>query len=61
MVFNLTYNKEGKPYEVPDDATQARKGKVTEYQRFRQTGYSNDMVAEGKSTYGEKNDSVNRN
>ncbi|MCI2192510.1 MAG: DEAD/DEAH box helicase family protein [Ancrocorticia sp.] len=59
MVFNLTYNKEGKPYEVPDDATQARKGKVTEYQRFRQTGYSNDMVAEGKSTYGEKNDSVN--
>ena len=59
MVFNLTYNKEGKPYEVPDDATQARKGKVAEYQRFRQTGYSDDMVAEGKSTYGEKNDSVN--
>lgn len=61
MVFNLTYNKEGKPYEVPDDATQARKGKVTEYQRFRQTGDSNDMVAEDKSAYGEKNDSVNRN
>ena len=59
MVFNLTYNKEGKPYEVPDDATQARKGKVAEYQRFRQTGYSDDMVAEDKSTYGEKNDSVN--
>ena len=59
MVFNLTYNKEGKPYEVPDDATQARKGKVAEYQRFRQTGYSDDMVAEDKSAYGEKNDSVN--
>lgn len=59
MVFNLTYNKEGKPYEVPDDVTQASKGKVAEYRHFRHTGDSNNMVAEGKSTYGEKNDSVN--
>jgi hypothetical protein len=47
MVFNLTYNKEGKPYEA---APQALK-KETVYQ-FPQRELS--MVAEEPAQYGEK-------
>lgn len=54
MVFNLTYNKEGKPYEVPDEAPQVGQSKPVEYRRFQEKTDRNDMVAEDGNSYGKE-------
>ena len=51
MVFNLTYNKEGKPYEAPT-AQAPKKSTVYEFPQQELM-----MVAEEPAKYGEKNDS----
>ena len=49
LVFNLTYNKEGKPYET---SPQERKSVVYNFEPQREM----QMVAEGQPPYGEKNE-----
>lgn len=59
MVFNLTYNKEGKPYEAPDDldSPKVASNNFTSYQYPTEAPRSGMMVADGKVTFGEKKDS----
>ncbi len=49
LVFHLTYNKEGKPYEAP---SQEHKSVVYNFEPQQEL----QMVAEEQSTYGEKNE-----
>lgn len=52
MVFNLTYNPEGKPYVMPGEDT-GRKATIYE---FPQEEWSMSMVAEDTVPYGTKKD-----
>lgn len=58
MVFNLTYNKEGKPYEAPDDLDSSKdiSGNFTSHRYQKKSSTSGMMVAEDKATYREKKD-----
>lgn len=58
MVFNLTYNKEGKPYEAPDDLDSSKdiSGNFTSHRYQTESSTSGMMVAEDKATYREKKD-----
>ena len=59
MVFNLTYNKEGKPYEAPDDldSPKVASDDFTSYRYLIEAPRSGMMAADGKVTFGEKKDS----
>lgn len=59
MVFNLTYNKEGKPYEAPDhlDSSKVASDNFTSYRYPTEAPRSGMLVADGKVTFGEKKDS----
>lgn len=59
MVFNLTYNKEGKPYGTPDDldSSKVASDNFTSYRYPTETLRSGMMAADGKVTFGEKKDS----
>ena len=59
MVFNLTYNKEGKPYEAPDDldSSKVASDNFTSYRYPTEAPRSGMMAADGKVTFGEKKDS----
>ena len=59
MVFNLTYNKEGKPYEAPDDldSPKVASDDFTSYRYPIEAPRSGMMAADGKVTFGEKKDS----
>ena len=59
MVFNMTYNKEGKPYEAPDDldSPKVASDNFTSYRYPTEAPRSGMMVADGKVTFGEKKDS----
>lgn len=59
MVFNLTYNKEGKPYEAPDDLASSKNlsGNFTSHRYQTESSTSGMMVAEDKATYREKKNS----
>lgn len=59
MVFNLTYNKEGKPYEAPDDldSSKVASNNFTSYRYPTEAPRSGMLVADGKVTFGEKKDS----
>lgn len=59
MVFNLTYNKEGKPYEAPDDldSSKVASDNFTSYRYPTEVPRSGMLVADGKVTFGEKKDS----
>ena len=59
MVFNLTYNKEGKPYEAPDhlDSSKVASDNFTSYRYPTEAPGSGMLVADGKVTFGEKKDS----
>ena len=59
MVFNLTYNKEGKPYEAPDDldSPKVASNNFTSYRYPTEAPRSGMLVADGKVTFGEKKDS----
>ncbi len=59
MVFNLTYNKEGKPYEVPDDldSPKVASDNSTSYRYPTEAPRSGMMAVDGKVTFGEKKDS----
>lgn len=59
MVFNLTYNKEGKPYEAPDDldSPKVARNNFTSYRYPTEVPRSGMLVADGKVTFGEKKDS----
>lgn len=59
MVFNLTYNKEGKPYEAPDDldSSKVTSDNFTSYRYPTEAPRSGMMTADGKVTFGEKKDS----
>lgn len=59
MVFNLTYNKEGKPYEAPDDldSPKVASDNFTSYRYPTEAPRSGMMAADGKVTFGEKKDS----
>lgn len=59
MVFNLTYNKEGKPYEAPDDldSPKVASNNFTSYQYPTEAPRNGMIVADGKVTFGEKKDS----
>lgn len=59
MVFNLTYNKDGKPYEIPEDVPRLGKDKSTKYSHFQESMDQIGMVAEEKGAYREKHDSDN--
>lgn len=55
MVFNLTYNKEGKPYEMPDDTPHVTgKTAPSEYRYSLPKQEYGMMVAEDTPAYGEK-------
>ncbi|MGI6127030.1 MAG: type I restriction endonuclease subunit R [Planifilum sp.] len=54
MVFNLTYNKEGKPYTAPEDVPAASNHKKMGYQGLQETISQYDMVAEDPTDYGGK-------
>lgn len=54
MVFNLTYNKEGKPYEAPNNVPQVSKDKPTEDGHFQEPMKQNSMIAENEGSYGKK-------
>ena len=54
MVFNLTYNKEGKPYEAPNNVPQVSKDKPTEDGHFQEPMKQNRMIAENEGSYGKK-------
>lgn len=58
MVFNLTYNKDGKPYEAPDDVDPPKVGdNFTSYRHPTEGPRNGLMAADGKITFGEKKDS----
>ena len=59
MVFNMTYNKEGKPYEAPDDldSPKVASDNFTSYRYPTEAPRSGMMAADGKVTFGEKKDS----
>jgi type I restriction enzyme R subunit len=59
MVFNLTYNKEGKPYEAPDDldSPKVASDNFTSYRYPTEAPRSGMMAADSKVTFGEKKDS----
>ena len=59
MVFNLTYNKEGKPYEAPDhlDSSKVASDNFTSYRYPTEAPRSGMLVADVKVTFGEKKDS----
>lgn len=59
MVFNLTYNKEGKPYGTPDDldSSKVASDNFTSYRYPTETLRSGMMAADGKVTFGEKKES----
>lgn len=59
MVFNLTYNKEGKPYEAPDhlDSSKVASDNFTSYRYPTEAPRSGMLVADGKVKFGEKKDS----
>lgn len=59
MVFNLTYNKEGKAYEAPDDldSSKVASDNFTSYRYPTEAPRSGMLVADGKVTFGEKKDS----
>lgn len=59
MVFNMTYNKEGKPYEALDDldSPKVASGNFTSYRYPTEAPRSGMMVADGKVTFGKKKDS----
>lgn len=54
MVFNLTYNKEGKPYEAPNNVPQVSKDKPTEDGHFQEPMKQNRMIAENEGSYGKR-------
>ena len=56
MVFNMTYNKEGKPYEAPDDldSPKVASGNFTSYRYPTEAPRSRMMVADGKVPFGEE-------
>lgn len=54
MVFNLTYNKEGKPYEAPNNVPQVSKDKPTEDEHFQEPMKQNRMIAENEGSYGKR-------
>lgn len=62
MVFNLTYNKEGKPYEASDDLDSSKdiSGNFTSYRYQKESSTNGMMVAEDKDTYREKKDSYSK-
>lgn len=62
MVFNLTYNKEGKPYEASDDLDSSKdiSGNFTSYRYQKESSTNGMMVAEDKATYREKKDSYSK-
>lgn len=55
MVFNLTYNKEGKPYEEPKETSMLRtmKGNPSNYKYPIHSSTTAQMVAEQHKTFGE--------
>ena len=55
MVFNLTYNKEGKPYETPEETSTLRtlKGNPSNYKYPIHSSTTTQMVAEQHRTFGE--------
>lgn len=57
MVFNLTYNKEGKPYEVKDDPMlhEAVTNKRSETVYSTSASSDNRQVAEANALYGKNN------
>lgn len=57
MVFNLTYNKEGKPYEVKDDPMlhEAVTNKRSETVYSTSASSDNRQVAEATAPYGKNN------
>lgn len=59
MVFNLTYNKEGKPYEALDDldSPKVASDNFTSYQYPTEAARSGMMAADGKVPFGEEKDS----
>lgn len=59
MVFNLTYNKEGKPYEAPDDldSPKVASDNFTSYRYPTEAPRSGMMAADGKVPFGEEKDS----
>lgn len=59
MVFNLTYNKEGKPYEAPDDldSPKVASDNFTSYRYPTEAPRSGMMAADGKVLFGEEKDS----
>jgi type I restriction enzyme R subunit len=59
MVFNLTYNKEGKPYEAPDDldSQKVASDNFKSYRYPTEAPRSGMMAADGKVTFGEKKES----
>lgn len=59
MVFNMTYNKEGKTYEAPDDLDSSKvvSGNFTSYRYPTEEPRSRMMVADGKVPFGEEKDS----
>lgn len=54
MVFNLTYNKEGKPYEALNNVPQVSKDKPTEDGHFQEPMKQNSMIAENEGSYGKR-------
>ncbi|WP_329886777.1 type I restriction endonuclease subunit R [Pseudoramibacter faecis] len=61
MVFNLTYNKEGKPYEMPEESPKLVKGKSKGYSYTDDLTSSYRMVAEDQVPYGGKKDGSSAN
>ncbi|QKN24243.1 type I restriction endonuclease subunit R [Caproicibacterium lactatifermentans] len=62
MVFNLTYNKEGKPYEEPKETSMLRtmKGNPSNYKYPIHSSTTAQMVAEQHKTFGETKDKEKR-
>lgn len=54
MVFNLTYNKEGKPYEALNNVPQVSKDKPAEDGHFQEPMKQNSMIAENEGSYGKR-------
>jgi type I restriction enzyme R subunit len=52
MVFNLTYNPDGKPYLMPERSTSAEE--TLEYSSHDKDDISYGMVAESPTPYGNK-------
>ena len=49
LVFNLTYNKEGKAYQVPE-----KRSKVVDYDKLKNRSKQLYLAAEEKDKYGKK-------